>query len=79
MCKELDRLYRRRARLVAVIRSLKAYQRVALRGLPASSGGAVPRRAAGALAERCRACWYSRPSRSLRRGSAGCSRKPAAN
>ena len=37
MCTELDRLYRRRARLLAVIRSLQAYQRVALRGLPASS------------------------------------------
>jgi hypothetical protein len=34
MCTELEDLYRRRARLVAVIRSLKAYQRVALRGLP---------------------------------------------
>ena len=46
MCTELDRLYQRRARLLAVIRSLKAYQRVALRGLPASSrcrpGGAPP-------------------------------------
>lgn len=35
MCTELERLYRRRARLLAVIRSLEAYQRVALRGLPA--------------------------------------------
>ncbi len=37
MCTELERLYRKRARLAAVIRALKAYQQVALRGLPASS------------------------------------------